>query len=179
VSAPAQAAALIAEQAGEVVGEPANLEDKAISLIGRPLYEAFIRGYTAKQWQTDPRELPAAVISRLPVRLTYDNRYFADAHQGLPLVGYGEWISRMLDHPRIEVRTGVDFLTDPDVGRRAALGRVPVVYTGAVDRWFDERFGALDEAVQARLEQADEETLKRWGRNLLSARSMDEVFRAQ
>ena len=65
---PAQAAALIAEQAGEVVGEPANLEDKAISLIGRPLYEAFIRGYTAKQWQTDPRELPAAVISRLPVR---------------------------------------------------------------------------------------------------------------
>ena len=140
---PAQAAALIAEQAGEVVGEPANLEDKAISLIGRPLYEAFIRGYTAKQWQTDPRELPAAVISRLPVRLTYDNRYFADAHQGLPLVGYGEWISRMLDHPRIEVRTGVDFLTDPDVGRRAVLGRVPVVYTGAVDRWFDERFGAL------------------------------------
>ena len=140
---PAQAAALIAEQAGEVVGEPANLEDKAISLIGRPLYEAFIRGYTAKQWQTDPRELPAAVISRLPVRLTYDNRYFADSHQGLPLVGYGGWISRMLDHPRIEVRTGVDFLTDPDVGRRAVLGRVPVVYTGAVDRWFDERFGAL------------------------------------
>lgn len=140
---PDQAAALIAEQAGEVVGEPANLEDKAISLIGRPLYEAFIRGYTAKQWQTDPRELPPGIISRLPVRLTYDNRYFRDTHEGLPLDGYGAWLTRMLDHPRITVRTGTDFLTDPQVGRDAALGQVPVVYTGALDRWFDHEAGAL------------------------------------
>lgn len=140
---PGEARELIARQAAEVTGEPTNLEEKAISLIGRPLYEAFIRGHTAKQWQTDPCELPAAVISRLPVRLTYDNRYFRDTHEGLPVDGYGAWLTRMLDHPRITVRTGTDFLADPELGRAAVLGQVPVVYTGALDRWFDDAAGAL------------------------------------
>ncbi len=136
---PAAARALIAEQAAELEGhEITNLEEKAISLIGRPLYEAFIKGYTAKQWQTDPRNLPAEIISRLPVRYTYDNRYFNDTHEGLPVDGYTAWIERMADHPRIEVRLGTDFFDESQpVNKAAAVGSVPVVYTGPVDRYFD------------------------------------------
>jgi UDP-galactopyranose mutase len=133
---PDEARALIAGQAAEVA-EPKNLEEKAISLVGRPLYEAFIRGYTAKQWQTDPRELPAEIITRLPVRYTFDNRYFADRYEGLPVDGYTAWLERMADHPRIEVRLGTDFF-DLD-----AAGNVPVVYTGPLDRYFGHSEGAL------------------------------------
>ena len=142
---PAQARALVAEQAAEIpAGRAGNFEEKAISLIGRPLYDAFIRGYTAKQWQTDPRELPAEVISRLPVRYTYDNRYFNDTYEGLPANGYTAWLERMADHPRIEVRLRTDFF-DPSqpVHKDAVVGRVPVVYTGPVDRYFDHVHGAL------------------------------------
>ena len=92
--------------------DAANLEEKAIALIGRPLYEAFIRDYTAKQWQTDPTNLPAEVISRLPVRYTYDNRYFNDTWEGLPAEGYTAWIERMADHPNIDVKLDVDFFDD-------------------------------------------------------------------
>src|SRR5215472_12268390 len=107
---PEQAKALVTEQAGEIEGRSAsNFEEKAISLIGRPLYEAFIRGYTAKQWQTDPTELPAANISRLPVRYNFNNRYFNDTYEGLPVDGYTAWLQRMADHPNIEVRLDVDF----------------------------------------------------------------------
>ena len=81
-------------------GQAANLEEKAMSLIGRPLYEAFIRGYTAKQWQTDPVNLPPEIITRLPVRYTYDNRYFSDTYEGLPVDGYTAWLERMADHPQ-------------------------------------------------------------------------------
>ena len=84
---PDQARALVEEQAAELTGTPANLEEKAVSLIGRPLYEAFVRGYTAKQWQTDPTELPAEIITRLPVRYTYDNRYFDDRWRAYPSTG--------------------------------------------------------------------------------------------
>ncbi|MEV5751758.1 UDP-galactopyranose mutase [Actinoallomurus sp. NPDC052308] len=136
VMSPDEARALIAGQAAEIT-DPANLEEKAISLIGRPLYEAFIRGYTAKQWQTDPRELPAGIITRLPVRYTFDNRYFADRYEGLPVDGYTAWLERMADHPRIEVRLDTDFF-DLD-----AAGNVPVVYTGPLDRYFGHREGAL------------------------------------
>ena len=142
---PAQARALVAEQAAEIpAGRAGNFEEKAISLIGRPLYDAFIRGYTAKQWQTDPRELPAEVISRLPVRYTYDNRYFNDTYEGLPANGYTAWLERMADHPRIEVRLRTDFF-DPSqpVHKDAVVGAVPVVYTGPVDRYFDHVHGAL------------------------------------
>lgn len=141
---PEAARALVLEQSAEVTDEPENLEEKAISLIGRPLYETFIRGYTAKQWQTDPRELPADIISRLPVRYTYDNRYFNDDHQGLPVDGYTAWLERMADHPLLEVRLDTDFF---DVGqplhRDAVVGRIPVVYTGPVDRYFDYAHGRL------------------------------------
>ena len=142
---PAAARDLVAEQAAEVdAASVRNLEEKAISLIGRPLYEAFIRDYTAKQWQTDPKDLPAEVISRLPVRYTYDNRYFNDTWEGLPTDGYTAWIERMADHPNIEVRLSTDFFDDSQpVNRGAVAGNVPVVYTGPVDRYFDYAEGEL------------------------------------
>jgi UDP-galactopyranose mutase len=141
---PDEARALVAEQARELdTADASNFEEKAVSLIGRPLYEAFFRGYTAKQWQTDPRELPGEIVTRLPVRYTYDNRYFNDTHEGLPVDGYTAWLERMADHDRIEVRLDTDFLTDPDVGKAAALGQVPVVYTGPVDAYFGNAEGEL------------------------------------
>ncbi|WP_337060068.1 UDP-galactopyranose mutase [Kineococcus sp. G2] len=141
---PAEARALVAEQAGEIDTATAeNFEDKAISLIGRPLYEAFFRGYTAKQWQTDPRELPGATVTRLPVRYTYDNRYFNDTHEGLPVDGYTAWLERMADHPNIEVRLDTDFFAPGDVSKDAVVGQVPVVYTGPVDEYFGHAEGEL------------------------------------
>jgi len=143
---PLEARALIASQAGEFAGrEPSNFVEKGISLVGRPLYEAFFMNYTAKQWQTPPEDLPASVVSRLPVRYNYDNRYFSDTYEGLPVDGYGAWLARMADAPRIDVQLGVDFL-DPMAGqwyRDSVVGRVPVVYTGPLDRYFDYAEGAL------------------------------------
>jgi UDP-galactopyranose mutase len=142
---PSEARALIQRQAGEYAAQDAaNLEEKAIGLIGRPLYEAFIRDYTAKQWQTDPRELPAEVISRLPVRYTYDSRYFNDTWEGLPTDGYTAWLERMADHPNIEVRLETDFFDDTQaLNKGATVGQVPIVYTGPVDRYFDHAEGEL------------------------------------
>ena len=137
---PDEARALIAEQAAEVDTSTArNLEEKAISLIGRPLYEAFVKGYTAKQWQTDPRELDAAIITRLPVRYTFDNRYFNDTFEGLPVHGYTAWLEKMADHPNIEVRLDVDWF---DLREQIPAG-IPTVYTGPLDRYFDFAEGAL------------------------------------
>ncbi len=141
---PTEAHAWVEEQAGRARGEASNLEEKAISLIGEPLYEAFIKGYTAKQWQTDPRDLPASIISRLPVRYTYDNRYFNDTHEGLPVDGYTAWLERMVDHPNIEVALGTDFFDDGHAFSKAAtVGQLPVVYTGPVDRYFGHAHGDL------------------------------------
>ncbi|WP_434970070.1 UDP-galactopyranose mutase [Microbacterium sp. bgisy207] len=142
---PAQARALITEQAGEFDPRTArNLEERAIGLIGRPLYEAFIRDYTAKQWQTDPTELPAEVISRLPVRYTYDNRYFNDTWEGLPVDGYTAWLERMADHPNITVKLDTDFFdASQPLHKAATVGQVPVVYTGPIDRYFDYAAGQL------------------------------------
>ena len=141
---PAEARALIAEQAAELGDkEPANFVEKGISLIGRPLYEAFIMHYTAKQWQTDPEQLEASIISRLPVRYTYNNRYFNDTYEGLPVDGYTAWFERMLDNPRITVKLDTDFFTDPEFGKAATVGQVPVIYTGPVDRYFDFSEGEL------------------------------------
>jgi UDP-galactopyranose mutase len=137
---PDEARALVAEQSAEVAaGTAANLEEKAISLIGRPLYEAFIRGYTSKQWQTDPADLPAEIIARLPVRYTFDNRYFSDTYQGLPVDGYTAWLTRMADHPNIEVRLSTEFA---DL-RASAVGQVPIVYTGPLDAYFGFAAGDL------------------------------------
>jgi UDP-galactopyranose mutase len=140
VMSPDQARALVAEQSAQVSrGQAANLEEQAISLIGRPLYEAFIRGYTAKQWQTDPTDLPPEIISRLPVRYNFDNRYFSDSFEGLPADGYTAWLERMADHPNIEIRLNTEF----SEVRGSVLGRVPVVYTGPLDEYFDYSFGDL------------------------------------
>jgi len=137
---PAEARALIAEQASEIPTEDAtNLEEKAISLIGRPLYEAFIKGYTAKQWQTDPTKLSADIITRLPVRYTFENRWFNDTHEGLPVDGYTAWLSRMADHPNIEIRLETDFFDVADEYK----GTVPIVYTGPVDEYFGNSEGRL------------------------------------
>ena len=140
---PEQARALIAEQAAEMdTAAAANLEEKAISLIGRPLYEAFVRDYTAKQWQTDPRELPASTISRLPVRYTFDNRYFNDTYEGLPVNGYTAWLQNMAADDRIEVRLDTDWFDVRDELRKVSP-RAPVVYTGPLDRYFDYAEGRL------------------------------------
>jgi len=142
---PSEARELIAQQATELGGrEPVNFVEKGVSLIGRPLYEAFIAHYTAKQWQTDPALLGADIISRLPVRYTYDNRYFNDTYEGLPTDGYTAWFERMVDNDRIEVRLGTDFFDEGQpIHQRAVVGHLPVVYTGPVDRYFGECEGAL------------------------------------
>lgn len=142
---PEEARRLVRDAAAELgENEPQNLDEQGVRLIGRPLYEAFIREYTAKQWQTDPRMLPASIIRRLPVRYTYDNRYFDDKYEGLPADGYTRWFERMLDHPRIEVKLDVDFLADEGgFGKDATVGTVPVVYTGPLDRYFGDVEGAL------------------------------------
>ena len=137
---PTEARALIAEQSAEFETKNAkNLEEKAISLIGRPLYEAFIKGYNIKQWQTDPIELDASIITRLPVRYTFDNRYFNDTYEGLPVDGYAAWLEKMADHPNIEVRLDVDYF---DVRAELPPG-VPTVYTGPLDRYFEYSEGEL------------------------------------
>jgi UDP-galactopyranose mutase len=137
VMTPDEARALVAEQSAEIeTGTAANLEQQAVSLIGRPLYEAFIRGYTAKQWQTD---LPPEIITRLPVRYTFNNRYFSDTYEGLPVDGYTAWLERMVDHPKIEVRLDTEFSSL----RSGLIGNVPVVYTGPLDAYFDYAAGDL------------------------------------
>ncbi len=141
---PDQALAWVNEHAAEISTDPQNLEEKAISLIGRPLYEAFIRGYTAKQWQTDPRELGADIISRLPVRYTYNNRYFNDRYEGLPVDGYTAWLERMADHPNIEVVLDTDFFDESQPwNKKSIVGQLPIIYTGPVDHYFDFAHDAL------------------------------------
>jgi UDP-galactopyranose mutase len=137
---PGEAKAFLeAEIARDRIENPSNLEDKAISLIGRPLYEAFIRGYTAKQWETDLRKLPPGIITRLPVRFDYNDRYFADTYEGIPLHGYAQIFRRMLENPNIEVRLNTDFF---DI-RKSISPKTKIIYTGPLDRFFDYRHGTL------------------------------------
>jgi UDP-galactopyranose mutase len=137
---PDEARELIAKQASEFDTDAAqNLEEKAISLIGRRLYEMFIKGYNAKQWQTDPKNLDASIITRLPVRYTFNNRYFNDTYEGLPVDGYTAWLNKMAEHENIEVRLNTDYF---DV-RDTLPDGVPTVYTGPLDRYFDYSAGRL------------------------------------
>jgi UDP-galactopyranose mutase len=136
---PQEARHLVASQSVDTPSRAANFEEKAISLIGRPLYEAFIRGYTLKQWQTDPTELPASVISRLPVRYTYNTRYFSDEWEGIPVEGYGRLLESMAAAPEIALWLGVDWF---EIRDRVPKG-VPIVYTGPVDQFFDYCAGRL------------------------------------
>ena len=142
---PDAARALVKEQSQELGDkEPENFVEKGIQLVGRPLYEAFFMNYTAKQWQTAPEELPASIVSRLPVRYTYDNRYFNDTYEGLPTDGYGPWLTRMVESPNITVLTSTDFFDEThEYSKSKVVGTVPVVYTGPIDRYFDYSSGDL------------------------------------
>lgn len=138
VVTPEEAAAKIEEQRGEITEEPKNLEEQAIQLIGRDMYEALVKGYTEKQWGRACTELPAFIIRRLPVRFTYDNNYFNDPYQGIPRDGYTSMIERMLEG--IEVRLGIDFFEHRELAKEAKH----TVYTGAVDAFFDYCYGPLE-----------------------------------
>jgi UDP-galactopyranose mutase len=144
---PAEAKAWVAENAGGAA-EPRNLEEKAIALIGRPLYEGFIRGYTLKQWQTDPTLLPAEIITRLPVRYTFDNRYFNDTYQCMPRDGYTAIFEKMRASENIAIHLDVDWF---DI--RPNRVTAPVIFTGPIDRYFDYRLGPLGwRTIDLRLE---------------------------
>ena len=119
-----------------------NLEERGIALIGKPLYDAFVKHYTAKQWQTDPTDLPPEIISRLPVRYTFNNRYFNDKYEGLPVDGYAAWLEKMAAHELIDVRLDTDWFDVRDA-IRAESPDAPVVYTGPLDRYFDYAEGHL------------------------------------
>ena len=136
---PSEAYRWVKESSSEISMKPRNLEEKSISLIGRPLYDAFIKGYTEKQWQTDPKELSDSIISRLPVRYNYDDRYFTDKYEGLPKNGYASWLSTMALHPMIQIATGVDFF---DIKNQVNSSQ-QVIYTGPIDRYFEYSQGVL------------------------------------
>ena len=139
VVTPEEAAAKIEEQRKEIEGEPQNLEEQAISLIGRDVYEKLVKGYTEKQWGRDCKDLPAFIIKRLPVRLTFDNNYFNAFYQGIPVGGYTKMIEKILDG--IEVRLGEDYLKDKAKWDSMAD---KVVYTGPIDAYFDYCLGTLE-----------------------------------
>ena len=139
VVTPEEAAAKIEEQRKEITGEPKNLEEQAISLVGRDIYEKLIKGYTEKQWGRDCKDLPAFIIKRLPVRLTFDNNYFNALYQGIPIGGYTKMMANLLDG--IEVRLNTDYLENK-VELDALADKV--VYTGPIDAYFDYRLGTLE-----------------------------------
>lgn len=118
---------------------PQNFEEKAISMIGPDLYEAFVKNYTKKQWQIDPQRLPGGIISRIPARTDFNSNYFDDEFQGIPTDGYTRWILRMLDHRKILVQLGTDFFEE----RRKIKGNFLTIFTGPIDRYFDFKFGSL------------------------------------
>ena len=132
VVTPQEAAEKIAEQKKEISGTPRNLEEQAISLVGRDIYEKLVKGYTEKQWGRDCRELPAFIIRRLPVRMTFDNNYFNALYQGIPIGGYTKMVERLLEG--IEVRLGTDYLAEKKALNAQAE---QVIYTGPVDAYFN------------------------------------------
>jgi len=135
ITHPYEARSIIEEQSKEI-NEPTNLEEQAIKLVGKDIYEKLIKGYTAKQWRKDPKELPASIIKRLPVRFTYDNNYFNDKYQGIPIGGYTQIFEKLLDG--IDVRLGVDYFKDelPEHSK--------VIYTGPIDKFYNYQFGELE-----------------------------------
>ncbi|WP_104042091.1 UDP-galactopyranose mutase, partial [Vibrio hyugaensis] len=137
---PKEAMEKIESQKGELGKQsPDNLEEQAISLVGRDIYEKLIKGYTEKQWGRDCKDLPAFIIKRLPVRFTYDNNYFSDKYQGIPEEGYTRIIENMLDG--IEVKLNEDFLTNKDLYESVAN---EIIYTGPIDEYFGNSLGKLE-----------------------------------
>lgn len=139
VVTPGEAEAKINEQRAEIVGEPTNLEEQAISLVGRDIFEKLVKGYTEKQWGRDCKELPSFIIKRLPVRLTYDNNYFNALYQGIPMGGYTKMIENILEG--IEVRLDTDYLKERDIYKDVAK---KIVFTGPIDGYFDYKLGNLE-----------------------------------
>jgi len=154
VKTPKEAKEKIAEQVAALhITEPKNLEEQALSLVGTDVYEKLVKGYTEKQWGRDCRELPSFIIKRLPCRFTYDNNYFSDRWQGIPIGGYTKMVEKMLEG--VEVRLGVDYFdliaAQPDIAKR-------VVYTGCIDEFFGYRLGALKyRSVRFETQEFDEE----------------------
>lgn len=134
---PAEAQSFVASLGDRSIAEPQNFEEQALKFLGRELYEAFFYGYTKKQWGCEPRELPASILKRLPVRFNYDDNYFNDAHQGIPVDGYTALIERILDHPMIEVSPATEW----HISMKAGFDHV--VFTGPIDQFYDFRFGRL------------------------------------
>ena len=153
ISTPAEAKKIIEEQKIEITGEPKNLEEQAISLVGREIYEKLVKGYTEKQWGRDCTALPAFIIKRLPVRYTYDNNYFNDLYQGIPIGGYNVIIDRLFEGCDIE--TGVDYLEKKEY--YDGLGE-KIVYTGTIDAYYKYQFGKLEyRSLRFESEVLDEE----------------------
>lgn len=139
ISTPAQAKEIIARQRAEITGTPQNLEERAISLVGRDVYKTLVKEYTEKQWGRPCSELPASIIRRLPVRFTYDNNYFNDPYQGIPIGGYTQLIEKMLNG--CEIRLNTDFNDSPGEYRKLAKR---ILYTGTIDSYFDYCYGPLE-----------------------------------
>ena len=153
ISTPAEAKKIIEEQKKEITGEPKNLEEQANSLVGREIYEKLVKGYTEKQWGRDCTALPAFIIKRLPVRYTYDNNYFNDLYQGIPIGGYNVIIDRLFEGCDIE--TGVDYLEKKEY--YDGLGE-KIVYTGTIDAYYKYQFGKLEyRSLRFESEVLDEE----------------------
>ena len=145
VTTPAEAQAKIEEQKAEALAalngrEPANLEEQALTLVGKDIFEKLIKEYTEKQWGRNCKDLPAFIIKRLPVRLVFDNNYFNDRYQGIPIGGYNKLIDGLLEG--VETRTGVDFFAEYKDNWRNIADKL--VYTGAIDEYFDYKLGKLD-----------------------------------
>ena len=139
IRTPEEAKTIIEEQRKAVPGEPKNLEEQAIKLVGKDIYEKLVKGYTEKQWGRDCKDLPAFIIKRLPVRLTFDNNYFNALYQGIPVGGYTKMVANMLDG--VEVRLGEDYLEKK--AEYDALAE-KVIYTGPIDAYFDYQMGYLE-----------------------------------
>lgn len=141
---PDEAKLKIAEQSATAPENPQNLAEQGISLIGKPLFDAFIKNYTAKQWQTPAEELSPSIIRRLPVRYTYDNRYFNDTYEGLPVDGYEAWFNNMIEScgNKVTVRLETDYFDDPEIAELRTAG-VFTIFTGPIDRFYDYKFGEL------------------------------------
>lgn len=142
VITPDEAKKMIEKQKAVLKGKtPENLEEQAISLVGSDIYEKLIKGYTEKQWGRSCTELPAFIIKRLPVRFTFDNNYFNDTYQGIPIGGYTQIVEKMLDHPNIEVHLDTDFFEYKEQFENEAE---KIIYTGMIDQYFDYQFGELE-----------------------------------
>lgn len=141
IKTPKEAMAMIEEQRKEITQEPRNLEEQAISLVGRDIYEKLVKGYTQKQWGRACTELPAFIIKRLPVRFTYDNNYFNDLYQGIPIGGYTKLVENMIQHENIDVKLGVDFFEQKEELMSVAN---QIVYTGMIDEFYDYCYGTLE-----------------------------------